>query len=52
MNLTVEKSKGLNGCVTIPADKSISHRSAMFAALTGGVLEVKNFSMGADCLRH
>ena len=50
MNLTVEKSKGLNGCVTIPADKSISHRSAMFAALTGGVLEVKNFSMGADCL--
>ncbi len=50
MNLTVEKSKGLNGCATIPADKSISHRSAMFAALTGGVLEVKNFSMGADCL--
>lgn len=50
MNLTVEKSKGLNGCATIPADKSIGHRSAMFAALTGGVLEVKNFSMGADCL--
>ena len=50
MNLTVNKSKGLKGEVVIPADKSISHRSAMFSALTGGVCEVENFSMGADCI--
>ena len=50
MNLTVNKSKGLKGEVVIPADKSISHRSAMFSALTEGVCEVENFSMGADCI--
>lgn len=50
LNLKVNKSNGLKGSVTIPADKSISHRSAMFSALTDGVVEVKNFSMGADCI--
>lgn len=50
MNLTVSKIDSLNGEVIIPADKSISHRSAMFASLTKGVIEVTNFSMGADCL--
>ena len=34
----------LKGSVTIPADKSISHRSAMFGALTKGEVEIKNFS--------
>lgn len=50
MNITVNKSNGLKGPVVIPADKSISHRTAMFAALTGGIVEVKNFSTGADCI--
>lgn len=50
MNITINKSHGLKGVVEIPSDKSISHRSAMFSALTGGVTEIKNFSMGADCL--
>ncbi len=50
MNITVNKSKGLKGEVVIPSDKSISHRSAMFSALTDGVCEVENFSMGADCI--
>ena len=50
MNLTVHKSSGLNGDITIPSDKSISHRAAMFSALTGSVVEIQNFSLGADCL--
>ena len=50
MNLTVNKINSLKGEITIPADKSISHRSAMFSALTGGIVEIKNFSMGADCI--
>lgn len=50
MNITVNKSNGLKGTVIIPADKSVSHRTAMFAALTGGIVEVKNFSTGADCM--
>ncbi len=49
-DITVHKAEKLKGEITIPSDKSISHRSAMFAALTGGVLEVKNFSQGADCI--
>lgn len=50
MDIKVSKSQGLNGEIVIPADKSISHRSAMFASLTNGITEVKNFSLGADCL--
>ena len=46
----VSKVPALNGTVTIPSDKSISHRSAMFASLTKGIVEVENFSTGADCL--
>ena len=40
----VSKVPALNGTVTIPSDKSISHRSAMFASLTKGIVEVENFS--------
>ena len=47
--VTVQKAKKIKGEVVIPPDKSISHRSAMFALLSGGKMEVKNFSAGADC---
>ena len=50
MNLTVYKSSGLNGEFIIPPDKSISHRAAMFSALTDGIVEVDNYSLGADCI--
>lgn len=50
VNQTVKKINSLKGEVSIPPDKSISHRSAMFAALTGGIVEVNNFSQGADCI--
>ena len=49
IDVTVHKAEKLNGEITIPSDKSISHRSSMFAALTGGVVEVQNYSQGADC---
>lgn len=41
---------GLKGEVTIPGDKSISHRAIMFGALAKGTTEVTNFLQGADCL--
>ena len=50
MNLTVNKVRALKGEITIPSDKSISHRCAMLASLTGGIVEIQNFSMGADCI--
>ena len=42
--------KGLHGEITIPGDKSISHRAVMFGALSEGTTEVTNFLQGADCL--
>ncbi len=43
-------TKGLNGSITIPADKSISHRAVMFASLAKGKSTIKNFSKGQDPL--
>lgn len=49
MDKISQKIKNLKGKITIPPDKSISHRTAMFAALTKGVVNIKNYSKGADC---
>ena len=40
----------LRGELTIPGDKSVSHRSIMFGALAEGLTEADNFLTGADCL--
>lgn len=48
MNIT--KASKLSGEITIPGDKSISHRTIMFGALAKGTTEVTNFLQGADCL--
>ena len=42
--------KQMKGEVTIPGDKSISHRAVMFGSLADGLTEVTNFLQGADCL--
>lgn len=49
MDYKTKNAKKLTGNIVIPPDKSISHRTAMFAALTKGVVNIKNFSKGADC---
>ena len=41
---------GLSGEITIPPDKSMSHRAIIFGALCGGKIEIKNLSLGEDCL--
>jgi len=38
----------IKGELTFPGDKSISHRSLMFAALTDGESRISNLSSGAD----
>ena len=45
-----QKVNTLKGEVTIPGDKSISHRAVMFGSLAEGLTEVTNFLLGADCL--
>lgn len=42
--------KNLKGELTVPGDKSISHRSIMLGALAKGTTEVTGFLQGADCL--
>lgn len=50
MDIKVEKIDALQGEIEIPADKSITHRAFMFAALTKGKVKVSNYSKGADCM--
>mgnify|MGYP002469256927 CR=1 FL=1 len=42
-------TKPLKGVITIPSDKSISHRAVMFSSIAEGECIVRNFSSGADC---
>ena len=46
----IEKRNSLKGEITIPGDKSISHRAIMFGALAKGTTEIDNFLLGEDCL--
>ena len=46
----LKRIKGLKGELTVPGDKSISHRSVMFGAIAQGTTEITNFLQGADCL--
>ena len=48
--MIIKKAHSLNGELLIPGDKSISHRSVMFGALSEGLTEVEHFLTGADCL--
>lgn len=48
MNQLVSPPATLTGTVNLPADKSISHRSVMFASLHEGNSTISNFSTAAD----
>lgn len=50
---TVELPKsenGLHGTLTVPGDKSISHRSIMLGAISHGTTVVNHFLLSDDCL--
>jgi 3-phosphoshikimate 1-carboxyvinyltransferase len=42
-------ARNVRGSVSLPGDKSISHRYAMLAAIAGGPSRLENYSTGADC---
>lgn len=44
------KQPSLKGTLTVPGDKSISHRSIMFGAIAEGTTTVSGFLLGEDCL--
>ena len=41
---------GLQGCVKIPGDKSISHRSIIIPSISKGISEISNLLMSDDVL--
>lgn len=45
----VSRKNSLKGSITIPSDKSISHRAVMFSSIAEGESVITNFSSGADC---
>lgn len=47
--VTIQPARGVNGSLTLPGDKSISHRYAMLGAIAEGETRLANFSSGADC---
>jgi 3-phosphoshikimate 1-carboxyvinyltransferase len=44
----IRRARTLQGSLTVPGDKSISHRYAMLAGLAEGTSRLSNFSTGAD----
>ncbi len=48
--LSVCRTNGLRGELTVPGDKSISHRVAILGGLARGQMEVTNFLCSHDCL--
>jgi len=47
--MKIAPAKNLKGTLSLPGDKSISHRAAILAALAGGTTKIENFAPGADC---
>ena len=45
----VRPAQNVRGSVSLPGDKSISHRYAMLAAIADGRSRLDNYSTGADC---
>lgn len=50
MFFTVEPSAVTSGKVTVPGDKSISHRALMLGAVAEGQTRIRGFLNGEDCL--
>lgn len=50
MALVVTPPRRLSGTITVPGDKSISHRAALVGACAVGDTVIENFLLGADCL--
>lgn len=48
--MEIKKITHACGEITVPGDKSISHRGVMLGALANGVTHISGFLSGADCL--
>jgi 3-phosphoshikimate 1-carboxyvinyltransferase len=48
-HVIVRPARNVGGVVSLPGDKSISHRYAMLAGIAEGKSRLENYSTGADC---
>src|SRR3954447_6222786 len=49
MQKRISPAAAITGAITLPGDKSISHRYAMISAIAEGDSRILNYSTGADC---
>ncbi|HVP00867.1 MAG TPA: 3-phosphoshikimate 1-carboxyvinyltransferase [Bryobacteraceae bacterium] len=49
MRETISPAKSISGMISVPGDKSISHRYGMLSAIAEGESRIANYSTGADC---
>lgn len=43
-------ARKLDGTISVPGDKSISHRAVMLASIADSVIKITNFAPGEDCV--
>ncbi len=48
--MNIRKMRSARGEITVPGDKSISHRAVMLGSLADGATHISGFLKGADCL--
>ncbi|MEE3457271.1 MAG: 3-phosphoshikimate 1-carboxyvinyltransferase, partial [Lachnospiraceae bacterium] len=48
--MIIDKAESLKGTLTVPGDKSISHRAVMLGSLSEGDTYIRGFLKSADCL--
>ncbi len=51
MELRIKRAPRIDAEVTVPGDKSISHRAAIIAGLSNGTCVLKGFLPSEDCMR-
>lgn len=47
--MKIRPARRINGTLSLPGDKAISHRAAIMAALSDGTSRLENFSTSEDC---
>jgi len=45
----ISPARAIRGVISVPGDKSVSHRYAMLASIAQGDSLIYNYSAGADC---
>lgn len=48
-HMKISSAKNITGEISLPGDKSISHRAAIFSALAEGKTRIDNFASSEDC---